>query len=108
MPTAESPVFLDLPYLSLNPPRLEGKQKMGLPAITSSMNPADFFSDFLRNSLSQSHPWKPSFSIITRTFGARPTIPSLTTRRAPPLTRLVSTLWRFLKEETSTGSDSVP
>ena len=35
---------------------LEGNEKIGRPAITSSMNPLDFFSDFLRNSLSQSQP----------------------------------------------------
>ncbi len=36
MPNAVSPVFLDLPYLSLNPPGAAGKEKIGLPPTTSS------------------------------------------------------------------------
>ncbi|VVB92803.1 Uncharacterised protein [uncultured archaeon] len=35
MPAAAKLVFLPLPYLSLNPPGLEGYEKTGLPAIRS-------------------------------------------------------------------------
>ncbi len=108
MPTAAKPVFRDLPYLRRNPPCLEGKEKIGRPAMTSFMKPADFFLEVLGSSFSQSHPWIPSFSMIAQTLAARPTIPSFTTRRAPPLTWLVSMRGRFRKVDTSTGSDSVP
>ena len=76
--------------------------------MTSSMNPAFFFFANSFKPPSQSHPSISSFSIMVNTFAERPTIPSFTTRRAPPLTWFVSIRGRFRKDETSTGSDSVP
>ncbi len=110
---AASPVFLERPYRSLKPPLHSGKEKIGRPAITSSMymnSAASSAASSLnsRTRFNQSHPSIPSNSMLFQTLLDRPTIPSLRTRRAPPLTRLVSTRGRFLNEETSTGSVSVP
>ncbi len=104
-PTAASPVFLALPYLSLNPPGAPGKEKTGRPTIISSMKPAVGFLDalgFLAPILfSQSHPTRPSLSHIPHNFWALPTTPSTTTMRAPPLSLFVSIPGTSLKLDTS-------
>ena len=116
-PNPARPVFLERPYLSLNPPMALGDARTGLPAITSlryflfgstffffSLFPdsGSFFAS--ENASSHSQPSIPAFLTIFSIFFAFRITPSFNTRTAPPLTLLVSIVGIFLYwPETSTS-----
>ena len=113
IPIVDKPVFLALPYLSLNPPGREGCEKTGLPAIisrkylssglarlgpstssiTSSISSVEFTSENFPSIRSFNHGHSIPFNceVYLSIFGAFRAIPSARTRHIPPLDLLVFT-----------------